>query len=81
MKKVRQKQRLSARDPSEPRVKRDRMSIGNLSATADDVSYWRSQSADARLAYMEYLRRINYGEAATSGRLKRVLEVAQLHPR
>ncbi|MFL5240732.1 MAG: hypothetical protein ACJ8FY_01375 [Gemmataceae bacterium] len=55
------------------RVKRQRLSIGRLADSAGDVEFWRSQSPQARLAYMEYLRLINYGQAAVSGRLKRVL--------
>jgi len=66
---------------AEPYVNRQRMSVRSLTAPADDVQYWRSQSASARLAYMEYLRLINYGQAATCGRLKRVFEIAQLRPR
>jgi hypothetical protein len=57
------------------------MSVVGLGAAEADVHYWRGQSADARLAYMEYLRLINYGPHAASGRLKKVLEVAQLRPR
>jgi hypothetical protein len=56
------------------------MSVSNLTAPADDVAYWRSRSADERLAHVEYLRLINYGEAAVSGRLKRVFEITQLRP-
>jgi hypothetical protein len=69
------------RPVAEPHVTRKRMSVISLTVPADDVHYWRSQSASARLAYMEYLRLINYGQAATSGRLKRVFEITQLRPR
>jgi len=62
-------------------VKRKRMSVSHLTASSDDVQYWRSRSPAERLAYVEYLRLINYGQAAVSGRLKRVLEIAQLRPR
>jgi len=67
--------------PAEPHVNRHRMAVTGLTARGTDVKYWRSQSASARLAYMEYLRLINYGQAATSGRLKRVFEIAQRRPR
>src|SRR5579884_856133 len=63
------------------RVHRTRMAIHNLTDRVNDVRYWRSQTPGARLAYMEYLRLINYGEAAVTGRLKRVFEVTQLHAR
>jgi hypothetical protein len=62
----------------EPRVDRTRISVTTLNAPADYVAYWQSRSPDERLAHMEFLRLINYGEAAVSGRLKRVLEIAQL---
>jgi len=66
---------------AEPHVERKEMSVISLKAPADDVHYWRSQSASARLAYMEYLRLINYGQAAVTGRLKRVFEIIQLRSR
>ena len=64
----------------ESKVRRGRMSLSDLKAPANDVAYWRSRSAAERLAYVEYLRLINYGEAAVSGRLRRVFEIAQLRP-
>jgi hypothetical protein len=60
------------------RVYRNKIEIVTLGAAADDIAYWRSQSPAARLRAMELMRQINYGHAAVSGRLKRVLEVAQL---
>jgi hypothetical protein len=63
------------------RVDRKRMSVATLADPANDVAYWRSRSPAERLAYMEYLRLINYGEAAVSGRLKRVFEVIERRPR
>jgi len=42
----------------------------------DTDEFWRSRSPDERLEYMEHLRRMNYGNAATA-RLQRVLEVAR----
>jgi hypothetical protein len=62
----------------EYRVNRKKMVIRTLGAGDDDVAYWRSQSPAARMRAMELMRQINYGQAATSARLKRVLEVAQL---
>ena len=45
---------------------------------ADDAdrAYWWSQTVDRRLAYMEHLRRINYGDAATEG-LQRILNATR----
>jgi hypothetical protein len=44
-------------------------------AEAEDRAYWHSRTPEERLAHMEFLRRINYGNAA-NGRMERVLEVA-----
>jgi hypothetical protein len=63
------------------KVNRKRVTVSALAAPADDVDYWRSRSPGERLQHVEFLRLINYGQAAVSGRLKRVLEVAQLETR
>jgi hypothetical protein len=63
------------------RVNRKKMVVATLHAPADGVAFWRRQSPAARLRAMELMRQINYGQAATSGRLKRILEVAQLEAR
>jgi hypothetical protein len=60
------------------RLKRKVITVVSLGAPPDDVAFWRSQSPQARWRAMELMRRINYGNAAASGRLQRVLEVAQL---
>lgn len=45
-------------------------------AEKDDEKYWLSKTPYERLEYMELLRRINYGSAATA-RLQRVLEIVE----
>ena len=45
-------------------------------ADEDDRQYWWTQSAEARLRYLEQLRHLNYGHHATA-RLQRVLEIVQ----
>jgi hypothetical protein len=60
------------------KVNRKRMSVCTLDTPTDDVEYWRSRSPAERLRHVEFLRLINYGQAAVSGRLKRVFEIAQL---
>lgn len=45
-------------------------------ADRDDKEYWLSRTPQERLQYMERLRRINHGAAATA-RLQRVLEIAE----
>ena len=61
-----------------PRVNRKIVTVSSLDVPIDDGAYWRAQTPAARLRHVEFLRRLNYGEAATSGRLKRVLEVVRL---
>jgi hypothetical protein len=62
---------------SEPRIDRTAFSVLSSfeDADAEDDAYWRSRTPAERLAHLEFLRRINYGDAAT-GRLQRVLEIA-----
>jgi hypothetical protein len=45
-------------------------------ADREDKEYWLSRTPQERLQYMELLRRINHGSAATA-RLQRVLEIAE----
>jgi hypothetical protein len=44
----------------------------------DETAYWHSRTPEERLEALEFLRRINYGEAACTARLERVFEFAQL---
>jgi hypothetical protein len=69
----------SERSDPEPRVDRTAFSVVSSFDEADteDDAYWRSRTPAERLAHLELLRRINYGDAAT-GRLQRVLELAWL---
>ena len=62
----------------ESRVNRKAFIVTSLQGMENDVAFWQAQTPQARLRAMELLRRINYGQTATSARLKRVLEVAQL---
>lgn len=41
----------------------------------DDAAFWRSRTGRERLAAMEALRRLVYGEGACTARLQRVLAV------
>jgi hypothetical protein len=45
---------------------------------ADERTYWHACAPAQRLAATELLRQINYGDAATSARLQRVFEFAEL---
>lgn len=59
-----------------PRLDRTRLSLGPLEDDADR-NYWLSRTPLERLEGIELLRRLNYGETATSARLQRLLEVAR----
>ena len=60
-----------------PKISRDHFSITTPEKQAQaDREYWLSKTIEERLEYMEYLRRVNYGDAA-SGRLQRVFEVVE----
>jgi hypothetical protein len=64
----------------EPEVRVERvLEVVHSFAEAEerDRQYWWSRTPEERLSHMEVLRRLNYGEAASTGRLQRFLEVAQ----
>ena len=62
----------------ESRVNRKALTVVPRQTPENDVAFWQSQTPQARLRAMELLRRINYGHPATTARLKRILELAQL---
>lgn len=55
------------RDPEEPRVDRTAFSVFSSFEEADaaDDAYWKSRTPAERLAHLNVLRRIMYGDAAT----------------
>jgi hypothetical protein len=61
-----------------PRIDRTAFSVVSSFEEADkqDKEYWLSRTPYERLQYMELLRRINYGSAATA-KIQRVLEIAE----
>jgi hypothetical protein len=60
------------------RLDRTQFSVVRLTDPDDALEYWLSRPVEERLRALERLRRICYGEAATSAPLQRVLEVVQL---
>jgi hypothetical protein len=50
--------------------------VSLLEAGKDETKYWSAVSPEERLGYMEELRRMNYGNAASS-RLQRFFEVVE----
>lgn len=64
-------------DLDQLRVDRGVVSVGRLSDHRPGWMDWMTRSPEERLAAVELLRRINYGDDACTGRLQRVLEVAR----
>lgn len=61
-----------------PRLDKSKFSFdGPLDNREEEMAYWHRQSPGERLRAMELMRRINYGENATTSRLQRVLEIIE----
>lgn len=58
------------------KLDKNSISVEPLSNKSNDTSYWLTKDPVDRLHYMEILRRINYGDAASS-RLQRVFEITE----
>ena len=52
--------------------------IRSLKEEKSDLNFWLSRTAAERIAAIEMMRRINYGNDAATGRLQRIFEVAEL---
>jgi hypothetical protein len=52
--------------------------IGKLHDGGDEKAYWLSKSPQERIQAIEIMRRIVYGEAATTQRLQRFFEITEL---
>lgn len=61
-----------------PKLDKTAFSVVSSFEEADraDKEYWHSRTPYERLAYLELLRRINYGPAAAA-RLQKVLEITE----
>lgn len=55
---------------------RTALTISSLEQADDEKQYWFEQLPESRMMHLLLLRQINYGPDA-SGRLQRVLEVAE----
>ncbi|CAN0331974.1 unnamed protein product [Phaeothamnion confervicola] len=61
-----------------PRVERTLQVFSSFAeAEESDRQYWWSQTAEARMAHLEELRRIAYGYDPATSRLQRFLEVVE----
>ena len=53
-------------------------SVASLHDDSDERAHWGAKTPYERLAAIELMRRINYGDASATARLQRVLEITQL---
>jgi hypothetical protein len=60
-----------------PRLDKTAFSVHSLTDDFSDREYWLSRSPEERLAHVEMLRVLNYGDLASS-RLSRFFEIAEL---
>ena len=68
---------LSLMDTFEfPKIQKNILKKASLFEPSDDKAYWLSRTAYERLQAVELMRKIFYGDTASS-RLQRVLEVAK----
>jgi hypothetical protein len=74
---IRVEKKMTKRAIHSLKIDRTAFEVTSLQAPSDEPAYWKSQPPAKRWEAMELMRQINYGHAAT-GRLQRVLEVAQL---
>ncbi|MDT0632302.1 hypothetical protein RQM47_06650 [Rubrivirga sp. S365] len=64
--------------PAPPRMDRSAFSVASSFEEAEeaDRAWWWAQTPEFRLQTAQYLREVNYGDAATA-RLQRVIEFAE----
>jgi hypothetical protein len=68
--------------PSEPyRLSRSVVSVGSVFGKSDKKAFWLSKTPQERIEAMQFMREIAYGHDAATGRLQRVIEVADFPPR
>ncbi len=60
-----------------PSLDKTVVTVGTLDDSSERRAHWHSRTPAERLEAMEQMRRINYGEHAATGRLQRILAVAE----
>ena len=60
-----------------PRLDKSVVTVGAIDDTSERQEYWLSLLPAQRLAAMEEMRQINYGEHAATARLQRLLEIVE----
>jgi len=63
---------------SEPRLDKSAFSVANLHDPPDDLTYWLTQTPEARVLAGEFIRQMAYGYDPATIRLQRVFEVVEL---
>jgi hypothetical protein len=64
-------------DPIQPpKIDKTKVSVSESFKDSEGLGFWHAQTPEARLRHVEQLRRMNYGNRASS-RLQRLLEIAQ----
>lgn len=59
------------------KLDKTKISVSNLFDNTEEKQFWLSRTPQERLAQVERLRRIAFGEEATK-RMKKVLEIVQI---
>jgi len=60
------------------KIDKSAISIVDLQDSDDEKLYWLSKTPQERMQAIEIMRKILYGEDATSARLQRFLEITEL---
>ena len=60
------------------KINKSKVSTASLYDESDEKEYWLKQTPEERLVMVETLRQRNFGYAATSKRLQRILTIAEI---
>ena len=52
--------------------------VADLSDNSDEAAYWQTQTPEARLQALEFMRQVMYGYDPATARLERLFETAEL---
>ena len=63
-------------DPKSPKISRDHFSVVPLNDQSDK-KYWQTRTLEERLEHLEFLRWMNYGDAA-DGRMVKLFEIVKI---
>ncbi len=60
------------------KIDKTAFSVGHLYDGGDEKQYWHLRTPQERIQAIEAMRKILYGEDATTARLQRIFEVAKI---